>query len=59
MLATKEIAAGMGFAADYIVLGTVKQRTRQLGQAITPCLGEAAYSAIIECISGEELERAT
>jgi DNA (cytosine-5)-methyltransferase 1 len=58
MLATHEIAAAMGFAADYVVLGTVKQRTRQLGQAITPCLGEAAYSALIECISGQDLERA-
>jgi DNA (cytosine-5)-methyltransferase 1 len=58
MLATREIAAGMGFAEDYIVLGDVKQRTKQLGNAITPCLGEAAYSAIVECISGEELERA-
>ena len=58
MLATREIAAGMGFASSYIVLGNVKQRTRQLGQAITPCLGEAAYSALIECISGEDLERA-
>jgi DNA (cytosine-5)-methyltransferase 1 len=55
MLATNEIAAAMGFATGYIVLGTVKQRTRQLGQAITPCLGEAAYSALVETISGEEL----
>jgi DNA (cytosine-5)-methyltransferase 1 len=58
MLADREIAAGMGFAPDYIVLGNDKQRKRQLGQAITPCLGEAAYSALVECISGEELERA-
>jgi DNA (cytosine-5)-methyltransferase 1 len=58
MLVTHEIAAAMGFAPGYIVLGTVKQRTRQLGQAITPCLGEAAYSALIEAISGEDLERA-
>jgi len=58
MLATHEIAAAMGFAPGYIVLGTVKQRIRQLGQAITPCLGEVAYSALIEAISGEDLERA-
>jgi DNA (cytosine-5)-methyltransferase 1 len=58
MLTTPESAAGMGFAPEYIVLGNVKERTRQIGQAITPCLGECAYSALVECISGEELERA-
>jgi DNA (cytosine-5)-methyltransferase 1 len=58
MLATTEIAAAMGFAPGYTVLGTIRQRTRQLGQAITPCLGEAAYSALIETISGQELDPA-
>ncbi len=32
--------------------------TRRLGQAITPVLGEVAYSALVECISGEEMETA-
>jgi DNA (cytosine-5)-methyltransferase 1 len=55
MLAVPEIGRGMGYADDYIVLGNVKQRVRQYGQSCTPVLGELAYSAIIEAITGETI----
>jgi DNA (cytosine-5)-methyltransferase 1 len=58
MLTTSENAAGMGFHPGYIILGNVKQRSRQIGQAITPVLGELAYSAIAEMLTGEERQPA-
>lgn len=58
MLTTGENAAGMGFHPGYIILGNVKERSRQIGQAITPVLGELAYSAIVEMLTGEERQPA-
>lgn len=58
MLATRESAAGMGFHPGYIILGNVTERTRQIGQAITPVLGELSYSAIVEMLTGEEKQPA-
>ncbi|WP_205625583.1 DNA cytosine methyltransferase [Actinomadura atramentaria] len=48
----------MAFAPDYIVLGNKRQRVRQYGNAVTPPVAEILMSALVEAISGEELEPA-
>jgi DNA (cytosine-5)-methyltransferase 1 len=55
MLEPHEIAAGMAFAADYIVLGTKRQRVQGLGNAVTPPAAEVIVSALVECITGEDI----
>lgn len=57
MLEPHEIAAGMAFPGDYIVTGSKRQRVRQLGNAVTPPVAEILISALVEAITGEELER--
>lgn len=58
MLSPAEIARAMAFADDYVVLGTKKDRIRLLGNAVTPPVAEVIMSALVEAITGEELERA-
>lgn len=59
MLEPHEIGAAMGFAADYMVLGSSKRkRVRQYGGAVTPGAAEVIVSALVEAVTGEELERA-
>jgi len=58
MLTPGEIARAMAFADDYIVLGTKKDRIRLLGNAVTPPVAEVIVSALVEAITGEDLERA-
>lgn len=53
MLATHEIAAGMGFAKDYQVKGSKRDRVRCYGNAVTPPTAEVLISALVETISGE------
>lgn len=36
MLEPHEVQAGMAFEADYVVLGTKRERVKQLGNAVTP-----------------------
>jgi DNA (cytosine-5)-methyltransferase 1 len=55
MLEPHEIAAGMAFAADYIVLGNKRQKVQQLGNAVTPPVSEVIVSALVEAITGEDL----
>ena len=57
MLEPHEIAAAMAFDPGYIVLGNKKQRVRQLGNAVTPPVAEVIVSALVEAVTGEELER--
>lgn len=57
MLKPEEIAAAMAFAEDYIVLGTREEQIMQLGNAVTPPVGEIIVSALVECVSGVELPR--
>ena len=57
MLEPHEIAAAMAFRTDYIVLGNKRQRVRQLGNAVTPPAAEILISALVEAITGEELDR--
>lgn len=58
MLEPHEIGAAMAFAEDYIVLGNKRDRVRQYGNAVTPPVAEMLVSALVECITGEDLEAA-
>lgn len=58
MLEPGEIGAAMAFAATYQVLGSKREKVRQYGNAVTPPVAEVIISALVECISGEALERA-
>jgi DNA (cytosine-5)-methyltransferase 1 len=58
MLEPGEIGAAMAFAASYQVLGSKREKVRQYGNAVTPPVAEVIISALVECISGEELQRA-
>ena len=55
MLEPHEILAGMAFARDYIVLGNRRERVRQAGNAVTPPAAEVIVSALVECITGEDV----
>jgi DNA (cytosine-5)-methyltransferase 1 len=55
MLEPHEVARGMAFADDYIVLGTKRDKVRQLGNAVTPPVAEVIVSALVEAITGEDL----
>jgi DNA (cytosine-5)-methyltransferase 1 len=55
MLEPHEIGAGMAFASDYVVLGNRRERVRQYGNAVTPPAAEVIVSALVECITGEDV----
>ncbi|MFC9966373.1 DNA cytosine methyltransferase [Nocardia ignorata] len=57
MLEPEEVQNAMAFRSDYIVLGNKRQRVRQLGNAVTPPAAEILISALVEAITGEELDR--
>ena len=58
MLEPHEIGRGMAFADGYVVVGNKRERVRQYGNAVTPPVAEVIVSALVEAITGEELERA-
>lgn len=59
MLKPAEIGLAMAFGADYVVIGTQRERIRQYGNAVTPPASEVLFSALVEAISPEtELEAA-
>ena len=51
MLDVGEIQGAMAFTADYRVLGTKRQRVRQLGNAVTPPAARDLLSALTEVIT--------
>lgn len=57
MLEPHEIGRAMSFAGDYTVLGNKRERVRQYGNAVTPPVAEVIVSALVEAITGAELER--
>lgn len=58
MLTPEEIGRCMGFPDDYIVLATTREAKIDLyGNAVTPTVAELLYSALAECIAGQELPR--
>lgn len=59
MLEPHEIHAGMAFIPTYVVLGSKRQRVKQLGNAVTPPVAEVLVSALVECITGEALDLTT
>ncbi|MCX4458592.1 DNA cytosine methyltransferase [Streptomyces sp. NBC_01728] len=57
MLQPHEIQRAMAFADDYVVLGSKRDRVRQLGNAVTPPAAEILICLLAECITGEEISR--
>ncbi|QNT94912.1 DNA (cytosine-5-)-methyltransferase [Streptomyces griseofuscus] len=57
MLQPHEIQRAMAFADDYVVLGSKRDRVRQLGNAVTPNVSEVLICMLAECITGEEIDR--
>jgi DNA (cytosine-5)-methyltransferase 1 len=47
----------MAFHPGYRVVGTKRQRVRQYGNAVTPNVAELLVSALVETITGEDLDR--
>ncbi len=58
MLAPAEIGRAMAFAPDYRVLGNKREQVRQFGNAVTPPAAEVLMSALVEAITGEDLQPA-
>lgn len=57
MLEPHEIGRAMSFADEYVVLGNKRERVRQYGNAVTPNVAEVIVSALVETITGDELDR--
>jgi DNA (cytosine-5)-methyltransferase 1 len=57
MLEPHEIGRAMSFGDDYIVLGSKRERVRQYGNAVTPPAAEVIACALVEAITGEDIER--
>lgn len=57
MLEPHEIGRAMSFADQYIVLGSKRERVRQYGNAVTPNCAEVIVAALVEAITGEDIER--
>ena len=55
MLEPHEIGAAMAFAATYQVLGSKREKVRQLGNAVTPPVAEVLIAALAEAVTGEVL----
>ncbi|MET8428329.1 DNA cytosine methyltransferase [Nocardia sp. NPDC004860] len=52
-----EIGAAMAFVNDYTVLGTKREQVRQYGNAVTPPVAEILVSALVEAVTGEDIDR--
>ncbi|MFE2384457.1 DNA cytosine methyltransferase [Streptomyces misionensis] len=57
MLEPHEIGRAMSFADAYIVLGNKREQVRQYGNAVTPNCAEVIVAALVEAISGEDIDR--
>lgn len=57
MLEPHEIGRAMSFADAYIVLGNKREKVRQYGNAVTANSAEVIVCALVEAITGEEMER--
>lgn len=53
MLEPHEIAAGMAFGTDYVILGTRREKVRQAGNAVTPPAARDLIAALVETITGQ------
>jgi DNA (cytosine-5)-methyltransferase 1 len=59
MLEPHEIGRAMSFSDDYVVLGNKRDKVRQYGNAVTPNAAEVLVCALVEAITGEEIDRYT
>jgi DNA (cytosine-5)-methyltransferase 1 len=57
MLEPHEIGRAMSFADSYVVLGNKREKVRQYGNAVTPNAAEVLVCALVEAITGEEIDR--
>ncbi|MFF9240060.1 DNA cytosine methyltransferase [Streptomyces sp. NPDC014801] len=57
MLEPHEIGRAMSFADAYVVLGNKREKVRQYGNAVTPNCAEVIVAALVEAISGEDIDR--
>ena len=57
MLQPHEVRRAMAFEDSYVVTGSKRDKVRQLGNAVTPPVAEVILSALVETISGADLER--
>ncbi|WP_242435841.1 DNA cytosine methyltransferase [Streptomyces sp. Root369] len=57
MLQPKELQRAMAFADWYKILGSKRDQVRQLGNAVTPNAAEVLLCALVECITGESIDR--
>ena len=57
MLAPEEIRAGMAFPATFKALGDKRTQARGYGNAVTPAAAEVIGCALVEAITGEQIER--
>ena len=57
MLEPHEIGRAMSFADAYIVLGNKREKVRQYGNAVTPNCAEVIVCALVEAITGEDIDR--
>jgi DNA (cytosine-5)-methyltransferase 1 len=57
MLEPHEIGRAMSFGHDYTVLGSKRERVRQYGNAVTPNAAEVILCALVEAITGEDIDR--
>jgi DNA (cytosine-5)-methyltransferase 1 len=53
MLEPHEISAGMAFPRGYVVLGTKREKVRQLGNAVTPPAARDLIAAVVEALTGD------
>jgi DNA (cytosine-5)-methyltransferase 1 len=59
MLTVEEIRLGMAFTDGYTLLGTSKRvNIRMLGNAVTPPAARDLVAALVEAITGDDLQPA-
>ncbi|KPC85953.1 hypothetical protein ADL27_46420, partial [Streptomyces sp. NRRL F-6602] len=59
MVEPDEIGTGMAFNAEYRLLGSRRERVRQLGNAVTPPAAEVLGCLLVETITGEDIDHHT
>lgn len=57
MLEPHEIGRAMSFADTYVVLGNKREKVRQYGNAVTPPVSEVIGCALVEAITGRDIDR--
>jgi DNA (cytosine-5)-methyltransferase 1 len=58
LLEPHEIQAAMAFLPAYVVLGNKRERVRQLGNAVTPPAARDLIAAVVEAVTGFDIEPA-